>query len=85
MKQSEIATIDPGNPWQNGCAESFNATFRRECLDGEWFAHRREAAILSEQWRKEYNREQAHSSFGYRTPSEVGTEFQSTIGAPAGR
>ena len=23
--------IDPGSPWHNGYAESFNGTFRREC------------------------------------------------------
>lgn len=72
MKQSEIATIAPGKPWQNGSAESFHATLRRECLDGEWFAHRREAVILIEQWRKEYNSQRPHSSLGYRTPAEVG-------------
>jgi len=72
MKQSEIATIDPGKPWQNGSAESFHATLRRECLDAEWFAHRREAAILIQRWRREYNLERPHSSLGYRTPAEVG-------------
>jgi transposase InsO family protein len=76
-KQSEVATIEPGKPWQNGSAESFNATFRRECLDGEWFAHRREATILIEQWRREYNHERPHSSLGYRTPAEVGAESRS--------
>lgn len=73
-KQSTIATIEPGKPWQNGSAESFNATFRRECLDGEWFANRREATILIEQWRREYNHKRPHSSLGYRTPAEVGAE-----------
>jgi putative transposase len=79
VKQSDIATIEPGKPWQNGSVESFHATFRRECLDGEWFAHRREAAILIEQWRREYNRERPHSSLGYRTPAEVGIESRSAL------
>ncbi len=26
----DTAFIDPGSPWQNGFAESFNAQFRRE-------------------------------------------------------
>ena len=30
INHSEISTIDPGKPWQNGCVESFHATFRRE-------------------------------------------------------
>ncbi|MFN8586489.1 MAG: integrase core domain-containing protein [Candidatus Eisenbacteria bacterium] len=32
FKHSEIATIQPGKPWQNGSIESFNGTFRAECL-----------------------------------------------------
>jgi putative transposase len=27
-----MALIDPGKPWQNGTAESFNGKFRDECL-----------------------------------------------------
>ena len=27
--------IEPGSPWQNGFIESFNDTFRRECLNRE--------------------------------------------------
>ena len=33
----ETALIDPGKPWQNGVAESFNGKFRDECLSLEWF------------------------------------------------
>ena len=29
--------IEPGSPTQNACIESFNATFRDECLDENWF------------------------------------------------
>ena len=28
----DMALIDPGKPWQNGAAESFNGKFRDECL-----------------------------------------------------
>lgn len=78
-KHSEIATIAPGKPWQNGSVESFHATFRGECLDREWFAHRREAKIVIEQWRWEYNTQRPHSSLDYRTPAEVGTEARATM------
>jgi putative transposase len=30
-----MALIDPGKPWQNGTAESFNGKFRDECLSME--------------------------------------------------
>ena len=74
LNHSETATIEPGKPWQNGSVESFNGTFRSECLNREWFSNLREAKVLIEQWRWEYNTQRPHSSIGYRTPAEVGTE-----------
>ena len=76
---SDTATIEPGKPWQNGSVESFHATFRRECLDAEEFAHLREARIVIEQWRWEYNTQRPHSSLGYRTPAEVGAEARAGV------
>ena len=76
---SDTATIEPGKPWQNGSVESFHATFRRECLDAEEFAHLREARIVIEQWRWEYNTQRPHSSLGYRTPAEVGAEARAAM------
>ena len=76
---SDTATIEPGKPWQNGSVESFHATFRRECLDAEEFAHLREAKIVIEQWRWEYNTQRPHSSLGYRTPAEVGSEARTAM------
>jgi hypothetical protein len=29
--------VEPGKPWQNAIAESFNGKFRDECLSLEWF------------------------------------------------
>ncbi len=74
FRHSELATIEPGKPWQNGSVESFNGTFRADCLDREWFANLHEARIVIEQWRWEYNTQRPHSSLGYRTPAEVGAE-----------
>jgi|GEM_PF-6773859 SNF2 family DNA or RNA helicase len=37
------ALSEPGKPWQNGVIESFNGTFRDECLSLEWFRSRAEA------------------------------------------
>jgi len=72
MNGGEIATIDPGKPWQNGSVESFHSTFRRECLDRELFANLREARILIEQYRWEYNTQRPHSSLGYQPPRRFG-------------
>ena len=79
LHPSETATIDPGKPWQNGSIESFHATFRCECLDAEYFAHLREAKILIEQWRWEYNTQRPHSSLGYRSPADVGAEARAAM------
>ena len=38
-----LANIKPGKPWQNGSNESFNGTFRKECLNAENFASLMEA------------------------------------------
>lgn len=64
------AHIDPGKPWQNGTNESFNASFRNECLSMEWFRHRAEAEVVIETWRRHYNDVRPHSSLDYRTPTE---------------
>ena len=79
IHHSATATIEPGKPWQNGSVESFNGTFRAECLDREWFAHLREAKIVIEQYRWEYNTQRPHSSLGYRTPAEVGAEARAAM------
>jgi putative transposase len=84
MNHSEVVTIEPGKPWQNGSSESLNGTLRAECLNREWFAHLREAKIVIEQWRWEYNTQRPHSSLGYRTPAQVGAEARATLTRESG-
>ncbi|EMG38433.1 transposase [Desulfocurvibacter africanus PCS] len=64
----DIALIDPGKPWQNGTAESFNGKFRDECLSMEWFRSRAEAKVVIEKWRRHYNEVRPHSSLGNMIP-----------------
>ncbi len=64
----ELALIEPGKPWQNGTAESFNGKFRDECLSMEWFRCRAEAKVLIESWRRHYNEVRPHSSLKNLTP-----------------
>ena len=61
--------IEPASPWENGYVESFNGKFRDECLNGEIFYTLREAKVLIEGWRREYNRVRPHSALGYRPPA----------------
>jgi len=51
----ETALIDLGKPWQNGADESFNGTFRDECLTLQWFRNRGDAKVGTEQWRRHDN------------------------------
>jgi hypothetical protein len=62
--------IAPGSPWENGYSESFNSRFRDEFLDRELFSDAREAAVLAEEFREDYNLERPHMSLGYLTPAE---------------
>ena len=61
--------IEPGSPWENGYAESFNSRMRDELLDGELFLHLDEMKYVVERWRMDYNHYRPHSSLGYMTPA----------------
>lgn len=61
--------IEPGSPWENGYCESFNGRLRDELLNGELFYNIREARVVIERWRKEYNTVRPHSALGYRPPA----------------
>jgi putative transposase len=66
----ETLDIEPGSPWENGYAESFNGKVRDELLGREEFRSVLEARVVSEDWQRQSNRERPHSSLGYRTPEE---------------
>ena len=61
--------IEPGSPWENGYNESFNGKFRDELLNGEIFYTLKEAKVLIEKWRLEYNTFRPHSSLNYHPPA----------------
>jgi putative transposase len=61
--------LEPGSPWENGYCESFNGKLRDECLNGEIFYSLKEAQIVIEKWRVEYNTRRPHSALGYRPPA----------------
>ena len=61
--------IEPGSPWENGYNESFNGKLQDELLKREMFINLKEARILVERWRWEYNHVRPHSSKGYRPPA----------------
>jgi putative transposase len=61
--------IEPGSPWENGYNESFNGKLQDELLKREIFMNLKEARILVERWRWEYNHVRPHSAKGYRPPA----------------
>lgn len=65
------AYIEPGSPWENGYSESFNGKLRDELLNGEIFYSLKEAEVVIENWRQEYNTIRPHSSLGYKPPAPV--------------
>jgi len=66
----DLHFIKPGTPTENCYIESFNGTFRDECLNTNWFLSIHEAGMIIEKWRREYNEERPHSSLGGLTPRE---------------
>ena len=65
----------PGKPTDNAFVESFNGTFRSECLNIHWFMDMKEATQLIEAWRQEYNESRPHASLDDRTPSEFASQI----------
>ncbi len=62
--------ITPGKPMENGFTESFNGSFRDECLNEHWFTSLTHAKKLISDWKEDYNYVRPHSSLGYKTPAE---------------
>ncbi len=68
--------IEPGSPWQNAKAESFNGRLRDECLNMEWFRNLTEAQVVIESWRCYYNEERPHTSLQSKTPVEFRRDYE---------
>ena len=75
LKEKHVETlyIEPGSPWENGYAESFNGKLRDEILNRELFYSVKEAEVIVEDWRLDYNNHRPHSSLGYMTPASYAT------------
>jgi transposase InsO family protein len=58
-----------GSSADNAAAESFNATFKRETLQGRRaYTDEREARLVSFRWLHRYNTVRRHSRLGHRSP-----------------
>ena len=84
MAASRIETryIEPGSPWENGFAESFNSRLKAEFLDREVFGSLMEAQVMTEKHRLKHNHHRPHSSLGYKTPAEFAASWSGEACAP---
>jgi putative transposase len=64
-----------GKPTDNAFCESFNGTFRSECLDTNWFSDLEDAKRIIEPWRQECNVSRPHRALDYRTPEEFASHI----------
>jgi len=69
----------PGKPMDNAMIESFNGTFRDECLNVNWFLSMEDSREKIEKWRKDYNEFRPHSSLGDLTPQQFLDKFSTRI------
>lgn len=79
------APIAKGRPQQNCYVESFNASMRRELLNGELLHSVREARVVIGRWIEEYNNDRPHRGLGMRTPAAVAREARKELANNTGR
>ena len=65
-----------GKPTDNPLIESFNGSFRDECLNLNWFLSLDDAREKIEAWRVDYNEFRPHRSLGDRTPMQFVAEHR---------
>jgi putative transposase len=68
----------PGKPTDNPFTESFNGSFRDECLNVNWFLSLDDAYEKINHLVHEYNYFRPHSSLNGLTPSEVVGQYEQT-------
>jgi putative transposase len=61
----------PGKPTDNAYIESFNGSFRDECLNTNWFLSLEDAWKKIQAFKEEYNDFRAYSALGNLTPAEA--------------
>jgi len=80
-KHVQTLYIKPGSPWENGYIESFNGRLRDDVLNRELFHSVREAKVIVENWRLEYNNHRPHSGLGYMTPAAFAAKCIASVRA----
>jgi transposase InsO family protein len=78
LADSNVQTlyIEPGSPWQNGFAESFNARVKDELIGVEIFTSLLESQVIGGDWKESYNTRRPHSSLDYLTPVRFAESYK---------
>lgn len=66
----------PGKPTDNPYIESFNGSFRDECLNVHWFMSMEDAQDKIDRWRIEDNTFRPHSSLDDMTPEQFEETYE---------
>ena len=82
-RPTDMYFIEPGSPWQNGHNESFNGVLCDGCLNCWAFMSVREARLIVENWRREYNEERPHGALNQITPAAYAAGIASEQGKAA--
>ena len=72
--------IEPSSLTQNAYIESFNGTFRDECLDENWFESLEQARQAIATWKIDHNETRPHSSCGRVPPATFAALNRQSIG-----
>lgn len=72
----KVLFIEPVSPWENGYIESLNGMMRNELLAIEIFCSLKEAQVMIERWRQQYNTVKPQSALGYRPQVPAATVSQ---------
>ncbi|MDQ4121286.1 MAG: IS3 family transposase [Acidobacteriota bacterium] len=68
----------PGKPTDNAFIESFNGSFRDECLNTNWFLSIEDAREKIAAFKEDYNNYRPHSALGNLTPMEAIEKHEQT-------
>ena len=79
----ELDFSRPGKPPDNPFIESFNGSFRDECLNLYWLISFKDAQQKIHEWNHEYNNVRPHSALANLSPEEVISSHQIASGIRA--
>ena len=70
-----LAFSRPGKPTDNAYIESFNGSFRKECVNVHGFEDLTDARAKMQGWKQEYNEDRPHRSLKNLTPLPYKTQW----------